>query len=292
MKILITGSSGRVGKVLAHYFSRIAPTKHEVIGVDILPGAYTSIRENILSHDLVPLIKTADAIIHCAALHAPHVNSHSEQAFWDTNVSSTEQLLKHARDDASIVLTSTTSVYGHALEPSMKGSLKQRNNAIWVDENLTPKARDIYDTTKLAAEALVNALNCERRSSCVLRISRCFPEPEELMALYRLYRGVDLRDVAQAHALALERKTGNATYVISGPDVFQPSDIVKLARNAPELIASRAPALKAYFDENGFTLPQSIDRIYSSTLAMKELAYRPRFGMREFLSGDRKPEAL
>src|SRR6266550_4586005 len=35
-----------------------------------------------------------------------------------------------------------------------------------------------------------------------LRTARFFPEPPELVALYRLYRGVDVRDAAAAHVLA------------------------------------------------------------------------------------------
>jgi UDP-glucose 4-epimerase len=35
-------------------------------------------------------------------------------------------------------------------------------------------------------------------------MGRCFPEPAPAMALARLHRGIDARDVAEAHALALD----------------------------------------------------------------------------------------
>ena len=55
-----------------------------------------------------------------------------------------------------------------------------------------------------------------------LRMSRCFPEPAEFMAWYRLHRGIDRRDVAEAHALALDRRGPPATYVISAATPFEP----------------------------------------------------------------------
>ena len=74
--------------------------------------------------------------------------------------------------------------------------------AVWVDEQLEPQPRDIYDQTKLEAEQLVASAGGSMTVT-TLRMSRCFPEAAELMAWYRLYRGVDRRDVAEAHALAL-----------------------------------------------------------------------------------------
>ncbi|MGI8450418.1 MAG: hypothetical protein ACR2MP_25230 [Streptosporangiaceae bacterium] len=41
--------------------------------------------------------------------------------------------------------------------------------------------------------------------AAVLRIARCFPEPLQVLARYRLHRGAPLADAAAAHLLALER---------------------------------------------------------------------------------------
>ena len=95
------------------------------------------------------------------------------------------------------VFTSTTALYGAASKP--------RNSAGWVDEDLEPRPETIYHRTKVAAEALLEeAARRGRLAVTVLRMSRCFPEPAPVMAAYRLHRGVDARDVADAHALALE----------------------------------------------------------------------------------------
>jgi len=229
MNILVTGSSGRVGAAVSEHLAR----RHQVVGVDVVPGASTSVVADVLSANVVPLIIKADAIIHCAALHAPHIGQHTEQQFWDANVSTTEHLIQHSRKDANFVLSSTTSVYGDALS--------QPFETVWVDENLEPRPRDIYDVTKLDAEALVQKISGEHRAATVLRMSRCFPEPEQSMALYRLYRGIDLRDAVQAHTLALTRKNQYAMYIISGPTVFQRDDLPELFNDAAAVITKRSP---------------------------------------------------
>ncbi len=279
-KILITGSSGRVGGFIAKHLA----SSNKIIGIDIVPGKFTSVVSNILSPKVSPLIQSADAIIHCAALHAPHIEQHSEQEFWDANVATTEYLLKHCDQHASMVLTSSTSVFG--------SSLVKPGRTVWVDEDLAVRPRDIYDSTKLAAEGLVKQDDATHRSMTVLRISRCFPEQERLMAIYRLHRGVDLRDVVQAHTLALNRSAGQGLYIISAPIPFKRADLIELYSDAASLIKQKCPSLGAYFKQNNWSLPVSIDRVYSSELASKELGYRPSFGVDRFLNGDRQPDCL
>jgi nucleoside-diphosphate-sugar epimerase len=75
--------------------------------------------------------------------------------------------------------------------------------AVWVTEELPPSRRDIYDETKLAAEAYCREAARQSLPCLSLRISRCFRETDELIATHRLYRGVELRDAAEAHRLAL-----------------------------------------------------------------------------------------
>ena len=249
-----------------------------------MPGKFTSVVSNILSPKAAPLIQGADAIIHCAALHAPHIKHHSEQEFWDANVATTEYLLKHCGQHASFVLTSSTSVFG--------GSLVRPGRTVWVDEGLVTQPRDIYDVTKLAAEGLVRQADATHRSMTVLRISRCFPEQEKLMAIYRLHRGVDLRDVVLAHSLALGRSAAHGLYIISGPLLFQRANLVELYNDAALLIEQMCPRLSDYFKQNNWSLPTSIDRVYSSELASKELGYRPRFSVDQFLQGDRQPGCI
>jgi hypothetical protein len=122
-----------------------------------------------------------------------------------------------------------------------------------------------------------------------LRMSRCFAEAPEAMAWYRLYRGIDRRDVAEAHSLALIRKGAPATYVISASTPFCRDDCEGLRSDAPSTIEHRCPGLIEQMAGRGWSPPGTIDRIYDSERAARELGFRPRFGIDSCLAGDWNP---
>src|SRR6266446_2082813 len=87
--ILITGSSGRIGSAIAASLRN----EYNIIGVDVVPGPYTTHVIDIQSTEVVKLVGEANAVIHPAALHAPHVGVYDDKKFWDVNVHGTENLL-------------------------------------------------------------------------------------------------------------------------------------------------------------------------------------------------------
>jgi nucleoside-diphosphate-sugar epimerase len=184
-RALVPGSAGLIGAAVARAIAR----RWEVVGVDARPGRWTSVIADLDAAALDRLVASATAIVHVAALHAPHVGVEPERAFVRTNVTLTARLLDAASAAGvrRFVLASTTSVYGHSLEPSGGG-------AVWVDESLRCRPRDVYDETKLAAEDLVRSAHGPELRTLTLRIARCFPEPPRTMAVHRLCRGVDVRD--------------------------------------------------------------------------------------------------
>ena len=162
------------------------------------------------------------------------------------------------------------------------------DRAVWVDERLQPQPRDIYDETKIEAERLVASAGGSMTVTS-LRMSRCFPEPDDVMAWYRLHRGIDRRDVAEAHELALGRKGPPATYVISSATPFRREDYKELYVAAPSVIERRCPGLVAEMASRGWQPPRSIDRVYDASLALGELGFAPRFGIKSCLAGDWDP---
>ncbi|MFJ2633228.1 NAD-dependent epimerase/dehydratase family protein [Streptomyces sp. NPDC087422] len=270
--VVVTGSSGRVGSALAAAFDAAG---REVRGVDRVAGRWTSVVADLRDpRERRAALRSADVLVHTAALHAPHVGRVADEEFRAVNVGMTAELL----DDAArlgvrrVLYISSTSVYGHALVPA--------DRAVWVDEHLTPLPRDVYDETKLAAERLVAACGV---SAVTLRIARCFPEPLPVRARHLLHRAVDVADVAAAGVLAVTRPEVTGTFNVSGPHVFQREDCVALHRDAGAVLAGRAPDVVEAFRDRGWPVPDRLDRVYDSTAATNAFGYRPVRGVRELL---------
>ena len=68
-------------------------------------------------------------------------------------------------------------------------------------------------------------------------MSRCFPEPANLMAIYRLTRGIDVRDVANAHPCAIDKRlSGFNRFIVSDFTPFNLNDCKQLHTNASAVL--------------------------------------------------------
>ena len=276
MKLLLTGSSGP--KVASRVATNLA-RHHDVIGVDLAPSPTTAIVADITQiRDWQPYLHGVDAVVHFAALHAPHRETHSDAEFRRTNVAATCHLLDAARAAGvkRFLFASSTSVYGTAM--------RNKTAAVWVTEELQPKAGDIYDETKLAGEQLCREAFSPSFTTAALRFSRSFPEPAPLMALFRLYRGVDARDVAQAFALGLNANFARFEAInISGETPFLEEDCERLRADPAQVLRLRVPELVEEFSRRKWPLPESIDRVYVIDKAKALLGYKAHLGFRELL---------
>lgn len=271
MKVLITGTAGRVCRAI--YINLMK--EHEVVGMDITPCSTVDYVSDI--RDVSVLNKAlhgVEVIVHCAALHAPHIGIKSENEFEDINVKATKQLalegIKHGIEH--FIFTSTTALYGFASTP--------KGVSGWVNEKVMPQPKTIYHKTKISAEQVLEEISTDSGLPVtVLQMSRCFPEPADLMAVYRLSRGIDARDVASAHACAVKKRLpGFKRFIISGNTPFNKACCQKLYFHADTLLRDYAPNLAKHFDDRCWSLPSSLDRVYDSSLAQKELNWRPKYG--------------
>jgi len=277
MKVVVTGSSGRIGRAIHIRLSR----QHRVDGFDSAPSSTAAWVGDLADSALLArAMQGADAVVHTAALHAPHVPHVGAARFRQVNVDGTRRVLDaaSAAGVGRIVFTSTTALYGSAASPV--------DTAAWVDEELAPQPQTIYHHTKLEAEALLREAAAQGGPSVrILRMSRCFPEPANLMAVFRLHRGIDARDVADAHAAALAHAGPvAATFVVSGATPFLREDCQALHLDPQALLRQRAPLLVDAFRRRGWPLPTRIDRVYSAQQALQALDWRPRYGFEEVLA--------
>ncbi|HMA22756.1 MAG TPA: NAD(P)-dependent oxidoreductase [Gemmatimonadaceae bacterium] len=290
MKIVVTGSSGHLGEALVR---TLQGTTHQVVGADRAPSPFTANVGTITDRDFVRrCVHGADAVIHTATLHKPHVGTHSRQEFIDTNITGTLNLLEEAVSAgvSSFIFTSTTSAFGRALTPPPGAP------AVWVTENVRPAPKNIYGVTKTAAEDLCELHHRLHGLACVvLRTSRFFPEIDDNPALRETYddanvkaneylhRRVELQDVVDAHMLALAKAQaiGFARYIISATTPFEPDDLGELRLNAPRVVERRVPEYVGEYARRGWKMFPGIERVYVNERARRELGWRPRYDFRK-----------
>jgi UDP-glucose 4-epimerase len=117
MKVLVTGSAGHLGEALMR---SLRAQGHDARGIDVKASPFTQAAGSIVDRRFVQeAMHGIDAVLHAATLHKPHVATHSKQAFVDTNITGTLNLLEEAvaAGVAAFVFTSTTSAFGAALTP-------------------------------------------------------------------------------------------------------------------------------------------------------------------------------
>jgi nucleoside-diphosphate-sugar epimerase len=294
--VLVTGASGHLGFAL---MCSLPSYGFSPIGIDILPSTmdgHDTLVGSIADSDFCALVfqkyPSLKYVLHTATLHKPHVGSHTKSQFIDTNIHGTLNLLENAASRPGqikgFIFTSTTSTFGKALAP------RPGQPAAWIDENVVPVPKNIYGTTKVAAEDLCQLIQSQTgMPTLVLRTSRFFPEEDDddeararfeddnLKVCELLYRRVDVADVVSAHVCAMREadRIGWAKYIISAPPPFTKSDALlrALDLDAAEAITEVRPLHAKMLLDRGWKLPTRLDRVYDSSKAVAELKWEPKY---------------
>lgn len=286
MRVVVTGSSGHLGEALAQ---TLREAGHSVLGVDLRDGEQTDRVGSIADRALVrSALAEAEAVVHTATLHKPHVATHSRHDFLETNVAGTLNLLEEAVANkvGRFVFTSTTSTFGRSLVPAPGAP------AAWITESVPPAPKNIYGVTKVAAESLCELFHQLHGLPCiVLRTSRFFPDEDDRHSVRDryadenikvnefLYRRVELSDAVEAHRLALDRAVdiGFGRYIISATTPFVREDLPDLRDNLPSVVDRLFPERADLYERHGWRMFGGIDRVYVNERAREELGWRPRF---------------
>ncbi len=308
MNILVTGASGWLGQTLV---PRLVRDGHRVIGLDPEPGPTTAVVGSVVDRALVRRIireESIESIVHAAARHKPHIETHDNSEFVAVNVQGTLNLLEEAVAPGSkvdrFVFTSTTSLMiSQEIRDGKAGGAKE---AVWIDETLQPlKPRNIYGVTKLAAEELCRLFNhLHKLPVLILRTSRFFPEEDDMAhaivqsgentkANEFLFRRLSVDDAAEAHVVALvkAREIGFDTFIVSATTPFTRDDCRALIADTPSVVARYFPEYRELYDARGWTMFETVDRVYDSGRASRMLGFTCRTNFRQVLDELRRTNA-
>jgi UDP-glucose 4-epimerase len=300
MRILVTGSSGWLGQTLV---PRLQSVGHDVIGLDPTPSPLTKVVGSIADRDLVRAMfreLEIEAVVHAGALHKPNIETHTRSEFVATNVQGTLNLLEASVAPGSMVsrfvFTSTTSLM--ISQDIREARSRGAQSATWITEKMAPLLpRNIYGVTKLSAEHLCRLFNeLHGLPVIVLRTARFFPEQDDMAhAIVQseentkvnefLFRRLTVEDAAEAHVAALDKASelGFDTFIICAQTPFQPGDCEELIVDAPAVVERYFPDYRDIYARLGWTMFQSIDRVYDASKAAARLGFACRTGFKEKL---------
>ena len=235
-RILLTGGNGLVGRTLVPMLRDKYDLTHFEMAdpQDGLPFIQGDLRD---SQAVADACKGIDAILHVAALHGRAWNEAGDDVGFEVNVIGTKNILEGAvqADVKRVVFTSSIWATGHNVDPPY----------LPIDEDLPREPFELYGLTKIMGEQMCRyATSKHGISTVVLRPGGIAPaDTYSPNRMNYLAGAVDVRDIAQAHALTLQapEEMQHEVFVITAasplcnvdPDAFRADPIGTLDKIMP-----------------------------------------------------------
>ncbi|MBE1207660.1 NAD-dependent epimerase/dehydratase family protein [Aminobacter carboxidus] len=277
MKIVITGSSGLLGR---HVAAAIVAAGHDVLGIDaVVPadGNWAHVSADLTDLGVaLQLIRDCDAVVHIAAIPRPLGKAPAE--VFKTNVAIAYNVVEAAALSQArrFIYASSFSVLGYPFAENFVDPAY-----LPIDHNHPIGAQDAYGLSKWLGEEIVEAAVRRRAFSAVslrmpwIQTPESFfdsigPRRELAEAARDLWSYLDARDAADAFIKALDwRGDGHVRTYLSAADTYSKQITEELVRRA--------------FPATPITRPISgHEAIIDNTHALETLGFAPRHSWRDY----------
>lgn len=216
MKVVVTGGLGKLGQwVVRELLTKRQGVAHEVTVFDRVSAAADA-QIRYLTGDIQNLgqvfgaLAGADAVIHLAAVHRYGLTT--DDATFQTNVLGTFNVHEAAYRLGIMRVVSTSS------ESVLGWDYRERDflpDYLPIDEDHPVRPQDAYGLSKEAGEAIARSYAAKCNMETIVLRPPWIVSPEEMARLrsdggreavrFILYGYVDVRDLAEAYRLAIER---------------------------------------------------------------------------------------
>lgn len=274
-KVLLTGGCGLVGRRLAQELR----ARYEVTHLDLAdPGdglacLTADLRDPEAAREAC---RGVDAVVHVAALHGAAWAQAGDEESFAVNVLGTQNLLEAARlaGVQRFVFTSSIWANGHGDPPPSR---------LPIDEALDRAPAELYGLTKLLGETMCRyATATYGLSTIALRPGGIVPVDLYDPRHPRYLGGaVDVRDVVQAHVLALEAPDSvrHQVFNITVDSPLCRVDPEAFRRDPVGTLETVAPGARALAEAGQLDLDPRLEW-YSIAAAQAVLGYRPQYNFR------------
>jgi len=202
-KILVTGSSGHIGKVTFKHLKNL--------GYDVYPFDIKSKQNMLNTNQVRDAVKGMDVVVHLAAIPHPH-KQFTGRDYFKTNVVGTFNLIEASvlAGVKRFIYSSSTAYYGVAKDlEEVKAPIGDEETLNWV-QVATPRNYMpcwlYYGSSKVASEALLASYGLSKQIEvAVLRFSPCPTENSKIEGIMKNWGTyVHVNDTARAIKLAID----------------------------------------------------------------------------------------
>jgi nucleoside-diphosphate-sugar epimerase len=289
MKILLTGSSGRLGMAILKESARFGQEKNiafEFVEMDVSESTFTppssqfhqgSFADAALMEKVLP---GCDAVIHTAAYHGRFLKSRTPTEFVEMNAGGLATML-----EACVKYGVRRFVFSSTME-ILIGRDWAASGMARLDESYPPRCDSIYSLSKLQCE-LLGEYYAARKGIEFIALRYQNLASSEASPLGLLARDVQLTDAARANLLAATVKDVSYEMMLIGPATPLNNQDIVAAQSAPQQVIEKywPGAMKVLLDQNlspqpgNFWPPLNIDR------ARRVLGWRPEHTFENWLRG-------